>query len=351
MFCELFNIRKTNQLRGKALKLDRNYNITDVNYDEYLFPLKSYLAEVIDFITPGLPFANIVLDTQLQGPATSILEDISTDKYTIKFNSDILDKFKNNLKDIFLDNDEIFDKPEFREYKDNKKEVFEQIYEYGLMFYLFHEYTHIKDGHLKYNNTLDRSDPNYYKILRALECRADNGSTSMIVGIIQIECHNRADFYKHIALSTLASYLAFKYIKNAHYHWDIQDIQDFDNFEDCHPLHGQRQYISLDTLCTKLYKSFNNASVNSLVKHGIDMIIQFEEYNQNKTNLDLTEIPALITYTQEEHDSLKEIHNTWVSIQDDVIRYSYLNQDKCEEWVDTPKWIMDYFNDRFENLE
>lgn len=44
MFCKLFNIRKTNQLRGKALKLDRNYNITDVNYDEYLFPLKSYLA-------------------------------------------------------------------------------------------------------------------------------------------------------------------------------------------------------------------------------------------------------------------------------------------------------------------
>ncbi|MEI3233760.1 MAG: hypothetical protein V8S33_04900 [Intestinibacter bartlettii] len=39
----------------------------------------------------------------------------------IKFNSDILDEFKNNLKDIFLDNDEIFDKPEFREYKDNKK--------------------------------------------------------------------------------------------------------------------------------------------------------------------------------------------------------------------------------------
>lgn len=349
MFYKLFNIRKINQLREDALKADQNHNITDVHYDEYLFPLKSCLAEVTEYIAPYLPFANIVLDNQLEGPASSILEDIHTDKYTIKFNSDKLDEFRNNLKSIFLDSDEIFDKPAFQEYKDYKKEVFEQIYEYGMMFYLFHEYTHIKDGHLKYNNNLDKSDPNYHKILRALEYRADNGATSMIVDIIEIECHERADFYKHIALSTLASYLAFKYIKSAHYHWAIQDIQDFDNFEDEHPLHGQRQYTSLDTLCTKLYKNFNDTSVNSLVKHSIDMVIQFEEYNQNKTNLDLTEIPALITYTQEGHDSLKEIHNTWASIQDNVIKYSYLNQDKCKEWVDTPQCIMDYFNDRFEN--
>lgn len=339
----IFSERKTNELIGITMSLDKKQGIECNTYDRTLFILKNCITEIITYIQPSLPYSNIeVKEWDNKSIASARYSD---DKYTIVFNLKVIKKYEEYLKNIFKNNDSIYNKDSFKKYSSEKNSLCTILYEYGLMYCLLHEYSHIKDGHLKFlaNNDKYKRD---YKTIRTLEYHADNGATSMMVGMLLIECYGRGDLEEQIKLFTLSAYIMFILSLRYDYRWDIQDIELFERFEDSHPLDGFRQYSLLDSLYSKLSNYKVEDEVNRIINDVIKMLIDFEKNRQGNSDLDLKKVPLMITYTKEGHNSLKQIHNYWSSIESKVNSYSYINQPNYESWADTPQYLLNLFEKR-----
>lgn len=350
MIYRIFNLRKIGELRQKAMYLDKINNVDCEDYNNDLFILKSCIVEVTQYIQRDLPFAEVrIEDYDNKNIASAIYKD---NKYTIIFNRHVLNIFKNHLKNIFIDDTNIYNEDSFKIYENEKKELCDLIYEYGLMYCLLHEYTHVKEGHLKFLNDY----PDYkkdYETIRTLEFRADNGAASMMTGIAVVELFSDFEnLEKNISLFTLSAYILINLFTRDNYTWDIQDVEIFEQCKDNHPPYGYRQYILLDSMLTKLYELLNEEKVNKIGNSVIKMIYDFEKYRQGNENLNLKQIPLTILYTPEGHESLKQIHTHWSNIQNLVIPYSHSYQPFYIPWVDTPEHIMNYFKEKFEsNIE
>ena len=336
----IFSERKTNELSRRSMSLDEQQGIKCDKYDRNLFILKNCITEIITYIQPSLPYSNIEVEERNNKNIASAR--YIDDKYTIVFNSKVLEKYDDYLKDIFKNDDSIYNKDSFKKYSSEKNSLHKILYEYGLMYCLLHEYSHIKDGHLKFLANNDEHKGNY-ETIRTLEYHADNGATSMMVGMLLIECYGREDLEEQIKLFTLSAYIMFILSLRYDYRWDIQDIEMFEIFKDSHPLDGFRQYSLLDSLYSKLSNYKVEDEVNRIINDVIKMLIDFEKNRQRNSDLDLKKVPLMIAYTKEGHDSLKQIHNYWSSIESKVNYYSYINQPDYEPWVDTPEYLLNLF--------
>ena len=336
----IFSERKTNELSRITMSLDKKQGIECNTYDRNLFILKNCITEIITYIQPSLPYSNIEVEEWDNKNIASAR--YSDDKYTIVFNLKVIKKYEEYLKNIFKNDDCIYNKDSFKKYSSEKNSLCTILYEYGLMYCLLHKYSHIKDGHLKFlaNNDKYKRD---YKTIRTLEYHADNGATSMMVGMLLIECCQREDFEEQIKLFTLSAYIMFILSLKDDYRWDIQDIEMFEVFKDSHPIDGFRQYSLLDSLYSKLSNYKDEDEVNRIINDAIKMLIDFERNHQGNLDLDFKKVPLMITYTEEGHNSLKKIHNHWSNIENIVNPYSYINYPNYEPWVDTPEYLLNLF--------
>ena len=331
----MINARYLNQLRDDIIKRDEKNlgKLEGMSYDKNLFILKGALEKVLR-ILPNLPYSKITIVDNTDRIYTISIN--SEDE--IKYGKNSITNFKRLITELFNTDTNIYKYYPFSEYINNKKELIDLLFQYGLEYVLLHEYSHIKDGHLKFleNNPKYK---NNIDLLRTLEYHADNSALCTILGIYEVVNHNNKleEKMNNVALICIAVYLQISMIKHKDYIWDILDVEDFNNSKDTtHPLFGFRQYSIFNSIKGKLGKLYYDESMVELFMERVSIAIgNTERVRQGSEEISCKKMPMLITLTHEGHDALKKIHNTWEWVKKLIEPYSYMNLCEFNEWVDT----------------
>lgn len=250
----------------------------------------------------------------------------------------------------------IYELPQFQFFSGCKSNLEEYVCRMALWFIILHEYAHVKNGHLRYKQRMDREGtPISLEVSQALELHADITAASWLLDIIfdsekfvgqkQIVVQNNGKnpgvaYGDNVAFMAIAAYLSLRcYLKENC--WDEWSVGIYRGNSNAHPMTELRMSVVYNVLLQGVLTHFSGTAHQLGIANGMLQIVSgFEKfYFNNEGHEDewtqrIQYIPTELLRTEEGKQYYHEVFEQVLKLNDLLDAYTDIPSVVEGAWCD-----------------